>query len=148
MEKIRAGVIKGQGIRTSTTYAEIVAHEHGIEESTVESIDPPFTMTHAVRPPSPSIRSRAHYHVDCARALYILKGHLKVYFGPEHDQQVFDVEPGDYIYTPKGAIHSAMNVNPNEPTEWVSVYVGVTRREDSGRVFVEPPNKSGGSSGF
>ena len=144
MTKIRAGVIKGKGIRTSTSWGEgMVIHEHGIEASTIENIDPPFTMSHAVKPPGTdtAIRSRAHYHLNSSRALYILKGHMRVFFGPQHDQQVFDVEPGDYIYCPKGEIHSELNLNPAEPTEWITVYVGVNNREESGRVFIEPPRK-------
>ena len=141
MTKIRAGVIKGRDIRTSNTYEKSVGHEHGIEASTIEMIDPPFTMAHAVKPPGPAVRGRAHYHANCTRALYILKGRMRVFFGPEHDQQVFDVEPGDYIYCPKGTIHSALSLTPDEPSEWVSVYIGVTSREESGRVFIEPPRK-------
>ena len=142
MTKIRAGVIKGKGIKTSTTWTEgMVIHEHGIEASTVENIDPPFTMSHAVKTPGPhtAIRTRAHYHLNNARALYILKGHMRVFFGPEGKEQVFDVEPGDYIYCPKGEIHSEVNLDPTETVEWVTTYVGVRSREESERVFTEPP---------
>jgi len=144
MEKIRAGVIKGKGIRTSTTWAEgRVIHEHGIEAGTIENIDPPFTMSHAFKPPGPhtGVRGRAHYHMNCARALYVLRGHMRVFFGPEHHQQVFEVEPGDYIYCPRGEIHSELNLEPDEPIEWISLYVGVTSREASGRIWIDPPLK-------
>jgi uncharacterized RmlC-like cupin family protein len=145
MEKIRAGVIRGKDIRTSTTWAEGLAiHEHGIEESTIENIDPPFTMSHAVKPAGPQATtpSRAHYHSNHARAIYLIKGRMRVFFGHGDDRQVFDVEAGDYIYCPKGQIHSGeVNLNPEEPLEWITVYVGVTSREASERVFVEPPRE-------
>ena len=141
MAKIRAGVIRGKGIRTSSTWAEgLNIHEHGIEDSTIENIDPPFTMSHARKPAGPQATtpSRPHYHGNCARAIYVLKGRMRCYFGPPDKQEAFDVGPGDYIYCPKGQIHSGeVNLNPEEDLEWITVYVGVTSREASGRVFVD-----------
>jgi len=139
MEKITAGVIKGMDIRSSNTWAKLVQHEHAIEDSTVLNIDPPFTMSHAVRPGGPETarRSRPHYHANCARALYYIRGHIRHFFGPKGQEQVFDVEPGDFLYCPRGMIHSEINLNPDETAEWITVYVGCTSREASGRVFVD-----------
>jgi uncharacterized RmlC-like cupin family protein len=96
-------------------------------------------MQHAVIPPGH--RGRAHYHINAARGTYILKGRLRFFFGPEYDQQVMDCEVGDFVHTPRGEIHNAVNLSNTEPAEILSVYVGATDREATGKIVIEPPPK-------
>jgi uncharacterized RmlC-like cupin family protein len=131
--------IKKEGIKHNTTYEPGLRLAEGICSATVENMDPLFTLTHNIMPPGH--RTRAHYHTNCARGTYIAKGRIRFFFGPEHDQQVIDTEEGDYIYTAKGEIHAQLNLSDTEPAEFTSTYVGVSDRELSGKVFVEPPRK-------
>jgi len=129
--------IKGKSLTASTTYEPSVLHTQGICKDTVENINPPFTLQHGVMAPGKT--TRAHYHTECARGNYVIKGRIRYIFGPKHDQQIFDTEAGDYVYTPRGEIHSQINLSDTEPAEFVGVYVGVTDRDLSGKTFVEPP---------
>ena len=126
--------IKGSGITRDTKYEPGILHQQGICSKTIEHIDPPFTLQHVIKPPGHI--SQPHYHIYCARGTYILKGRLRHFHGPFHDQQVFESEPGDYIYTPKGEIHYTINLSDSEPVEFITTYVGVTDVRQSGKVAV------------
>ena len=131
--------IKGESIKYNTTYEPGLRFGEGICSNTVKNLNPPFTLTCSTMPPGH--RTRAHYRTNCARGNYIVKGSIRFFFGPEHDQQVIDAEADDYVYTARGEIHSLMNLSDTGPAEFVGVYVGVGDRELSGKVFVDPPRK-------
>ena len=130
-------VIRGESVHLNKTWEPNILIEKGIESTTVENIDPPFTLTHVIIPPG--VRTRPHYHANCARGQYIIKGRLRIFSGPT--QEVFDVKAGDYIYTARGEIHSELNLSDTEPVEFVSTYSGVAARELSGKVVLDPPPK-------
>ena len=111
----------------------------GICKDTVDNLDPPFTLHYGIMPPG--LRTRAHYHIDGARGNYIVKGRIRYFFGPAHDQQIFDAEAGDFVYTPRGEIHYQVNLSDTETAEFVGTYVGCSDRDLSGKTFVEPPLK-------
>jgi uncharacterized RmlC-like cupin family protein len=84
----------------------------------------------------PDMRNQRHYHINCEVGQYRIKGHDRILIGPDHDQQILDVAPGDFVYIPKGEIHGA--VGQGEMCELIFCYAGVNSKEDSGTVFVEP----------
>jgi len=60
----------------------------------------------------------------------------------EHAQrnpQVIDAQAGDYIYTPRGEIHSQLNLSDTETAEYTSTYVGASDRNDLGTIHVDAP---------
>jgi quercetin dioxygenase-like cupin family protein len=132
---LRAIVVRGRGIKFNRAYMPDRDTEHGIDSSTVEK--PAFVMSHHISPPGS--KTPSHYHVNCDAAVYVIKGRLRCFSGPEHDRQVVEIEAGDYIYHPRGEIHGAENASDTDPVEYVSVYGGVPTMEASGRIFVEPP---------
>jgi uncharacterized RmlC-like cupin family protein len=109
--------------------------DSGINSKTV--VNPRMAMAHVTL--SPGERNQFHYHVKCDAGNYILKGNLRYSFGPEFQRKVFDVGPGDFIYVPRGEIHSAMNLSNTEPAELISCYNEVGSREEAQTIFVEPP---------
>lgn len=132
-----ATLIKGKKIVPSTTYEPKVIHLQGICKDTVEDLDPPFTLHYGIMPPSH--RTRAHYHINGARGNYVVKGRIRYFFGPAHDQQIIDAEAGDFIYTARGEIHYQINLSDTDTAEFIGTYVGCDDRERSGKIFVEPP---------
>ena len=130
-----ATLIPGKRIDVNKSWEPGLDHYWGICSSTVDKIDPPFTMQHVIIPPGH--KGRAHYHINAARGTYILKGRMRFFFGPKHEEQVFDVEEGDFIYTARGEIHNAVNLSDNESAEIISVYVGAADKEASGKMMVE-----------
>ena len=131
--------IKGKGLTRDTNYEPGIKHQQGICSKTIENIDPPFTLQHVIKPPGHV--GSAHYHIHCARGTLVLKGRLRHFHGPLHNQQIFESEAGDYIYTPKGEIHYTVNLSDTESVEFVTTYVGVTDVRQSGKVVVEPNPK-------
>lgn len=111
--------------------------ELGICAATIPHLDPPFTLAHNVMPPG--YRSSTHSHTNVCRGTYIAKGRIRFFFGPQGHQQVIDTEAGDYIYTPRGEIHSQLNLSDTETAEYTSTYVGESDRSRLGTVFADDP---------
>jgi uncharacterized RmlC-like cupin family protein len=132
-----ATLIRSKDVKLNATYDPHLPCGEGIESSTVPETT--FRMHYLIVPPGK--RSYAHYHCDTAAGNYIVKGHLRIYIGPLYDQQIFDVEAGDFIHIPKGEIHYSENLSDTEPVELISCYPDVATREAAGRVYVEPPKK-------
>jgi uncharacterized RmlC-like cupin family protein len=133
-----ATIVRKRDIRADAKFSYPVLQEYGIDSSTVENIDPPFTLFHALIPPGH--KNRAHYHINSTQGQYYLKGRLRHYFGPKHDEKTVDIEAGDYLYLPRGIIHHGVNLSDTETVEILCAYVGVTSRFESGKSDAEPPH--------
>jgi uncharacterized RmlC-like cupin family protein len=110
----------------------------------IDKYSVPYTTMlsgHAYIPPGH--KDRRHYHVTFDAGIYVVKGNLRQIFGPDHDQIVVDVEEGDFVFIPKGEIHSTVNLSETETAEIVWFKPGITSREEefAGRVWVDPPPK-------
>lgn len=129
--------IKRKAINVSTTYEPNVLHSQGICENTVGKLDKPFTMQYGFMPPG--AKTRAHYHTEADRGNYVIRGCIRYIFGPTDNRQIIDAEAGDFIFTPKGEIHSQMNLSETEPAEFIGVYIGCADRDQSGKTWAEEP---------
>jgi uncharacterized RmlC-like cupin family protein len=107
---------------------------YGIDSSTVGN--PKMTMQYSVVPPK--ARNQRHYHVTCDAGMYILKGRLRMFFGPDHAQQEAIAEPGDFVFIPQGEIHGLENLSDTEPAELIACYGGVGSKEEAQVIFMEP----------
>ena len=107
---------------------------YGIDRTTVEN--PKMTLQVSVIPPA--ARNQRHYHVTCDAGMYILKGRLRLFFGPEHAQQEAVVEPGDFVFVPQGEMHGLQNLSDTEPAELVACYGGAGSKEEAQAILVEP----------
>jgi len=105
-----------------------------ILSETVE--DPHLTMTHAVIPPAG--RNQRHYHINNDAGMYVLKGRLKMFLGPDHEMEEVIAEEGDFVFVPAGTIHGLMNLSETEQAELIAAKPGVSHKRDEGTVFVEP----------
>lgn len=113
-----------------------IRSQRGINAKTVEK--PMLTVSHVFIPPGG--RNQRHYHINNDAAGYILKGRLKMFFGPDHEIEEYIGEAGDFFYYPRGVIHGLMNISETETAEMIACYGGVGSIEESGTVFVEPPH--------
>jgi len=107
---------------------------YGIDTSAVEN--PKMTMQHSVVPPG--ARNQRHYHVTCDAGMYIVKGRLRMFFGPSHKQQEAIAEPGDFVFIPQGEIHGLENLSDTEPAEMIACYGGAGSKEEAQAIFMEP----------
>lgn len=130
-----ATAIRGKGIALNMSYDPKVHIEVGIETKTVPETT--FRMTHVIIPPGK--RELAHYHCNTEAGGYVIRGRVRIFTGPKHEQKTIDLEAGDFLYTPRGEIHSALNLSDTEPVEMVTTYPSVPSRELAGRTYVEAP---------
>ncbi len=130
-----ATLIRSKGLKENTTFEPPLAVGFGIESTTVGRPSK-LTMQHTDIPPGG--RNQLHYHVKCDAGMYVLKGRLLMYFGPEHNRQEVIAEPGDFVFVPQGEIHGLKNLSDTEPAELVACYGGVGTKEESETILVEP----------
>jgi uncharacterized RmlC-like cupin family protein len=127
-------IIKGSSVEKDPDFEPPYAIGFGVNKKTVENS--PITVARSVIPPGG--RNQRHYHVNTCAAGFILKGRIRVFYGPDHDQKHVDGEAGDFFYFPKGEIHGQMNLSDTEPAELIACQM-VGSKEETGTVFVEPP---------
>ena len=119
-----------------TEYEPPLKIGRGIWSESVEN--PQMTMSRVVIPPG--ARNQRHFHTNCDAGMHILKGRLKMFFGPDYDLAEGIAEEGDFVFVPKGIIHGMMNLSDAEPAEIVACYGnGVGHKKDAGTVYMEPP---------
>lgn len=106
----------------------------GISTKTVEN--PQMTMNIITLPPGQ--RTRRHYHTKGGDiVVYILKGRMRFFLGPDDDIEEFVAEAGDFVYTPQGTTHSYLNVSETEPCEYISICTGIGSKKEAEQVWLE-----------
>jgi uncharacterized RmlC-like cupin family protein len=71
----------------------------------------------------PGMTSGWHHHGDYETVIYVLRGGLKMEFGPNGGSTI-EASPGDFVFVPKGAIHRESNPSA-EPADIIVVRAGV-----------------------
>jgi quercetin dioxygenase-like cupin family protein len=79
-----------------------------------------------------------HFHTNTSVVQYVVKGRTLMSFGPDHEKKEVIVEPGDFIFIPRGEIHGASCL---EDGAVVFCYTEVASKEEAGTIFIEPPHK-------
>ena len=105
----------------------------GINDKTVPA--PKLTMGHTVVPPG--ARNQAHFHANAAAGLFLKKGQLKLFLGPEEDRQEMIMDEGDFLYLEPGEIHGLINTSDDDTAEIIFTYSGVASKDIAGTTFVE-----------
>ena len=133
-----AKLIRTKNLRENTTFEPPLVVGFGIESTTVGQPSK-MTMQHTDIPPGG--RNQRHYHVKCDAGMYVVKGRLLMFFGPDHNQQEVVAEAGDFVFVPQGEIHGLKNLSDTEPAEIVACYGGVGTKEESGTIYMEPEHE-------
>lgn len=133
----KAQVIRGNQLKFETghTKDDPLMIRRGIGAKTVEK--PNLKMIRTVVPPG--VRNQRHYHVNCDVGMYMLKGRLRMFFGPNHELEEDIAEGGDFVFIPAGVIHGLMNLSDTQPAEFLSTKNNVSDLSEEGTVIVEPP---------
>jgi len=132
-----AKVIKRKNLEGDMVYEPPLNIGFGINSETAEGA--PMTMGHTIIPPGG--RNQRHYHVNSAAGMYIMKGKLRMFIGPDIDMKEVDVEPGDFVYVPSGEIHGLINLSDTESAELIFTYPGASNKYEAGTIFLEKPWK-------
>ena len=101
--------------------------------------DAVLTMGHTIIPPGG--RNQRHYHVNTAAGMYIMKGRLRMFIGPDIDVKEVVAEEGDFVFMPQGMIHGLLNLSDTESAELIFTYPGASSKYEAGTVYLEKPWK-------
>ena len=132
-----AKVIKRKSLKDDTVYEPPLTIGFGINSETAEGA--PMTMGHTIIPPSG--RNQRHYHVNTAAGMYIMKGRLRMFIGPDIDVKEVVAEEGDFVFMPQGMIHGLLNLSDTESAELIFTYPGASSKYEAGTVYLEKPWK-------
>jgi len=128
-------VIRGDELEWVPGQEPPLKNKKGIGSKTVES--PRLSMNRTFIPPG--ARIQRHYHVNCDAGMYLLKGNLKIFFGPDHEKEEILAKEGDFVFAPAGVIHGLMNASDTEPAELITSKNNVSEVKEQGTIFVEAP---------
>jgi uncharacterized RmlC-like cupin family protein len=132
-----ATVVKRKNLKADLEYEPPLNIGFGLNTETCE--DTVLTMGHTIIPPGG--RNQRHYHKNTAAGMYIMKGRLRIFVGPDIDLQEIDVEPGDFVYAPRGEIHGLLNLSDTEPAELIFTYSSARNKKEAGTIYIEKPWK-------
>jgi len=125
-------IIKPKNLDPDMVYEPPLSIGFAIDKKTAEGT--PFTMGHTIIPPGG--RNQRHYHINTAAGMYIMKGKLRFFIGP--DKQEAEAEAGDFLYSPRGEIHGLLNLSDTESAELIFTYPSAPSKDDAGTVYLEP----------
>ena len=108
-----------------------VAVRFGIDKDTVKN--PELAMAHVILGPGGG--SGREYHINASQCIYVIKGRVRWFIGPNSEE--IDMEAGDFLYIPRGEIHGNINLSDTEAVEEITCHVGVSSLEDPGDIHIE-----------
>ena len=83
----------------------------------------------------PHTANERHVHLNAEAAMYIIRGTMTLFLGPE--ARVEKCPPGTFVYAPEGIIHGVANASRTEEVELVFCYGGVPSKEAARIVFID-----------
>jgi uncharacterized RmlC-like cupin family protein len=131
----KAKVIRKRDVRLNLKYEPPLAIGEGIHSDTVGM---PIKMSMVLATIPPGGRNQRHYHIKTDSGWYVLKGRLKIRFGPDHEMVEIIAEEGDFVFIPQGEIHGFMNLSSTESAQIVASYNSAGTGEEAGTVDIEP----------
>jgi quercetin dioxygenase-like cupin family protein len=126
-----AKIIKTRGLEQDEVYEPPLSIGWGLNNKTVENTR--MAMGLAITPPGG--RNQRHYHINTDAGMYILKGRLRFFIGP--DKKEVEAEAGDFVFVPRGEIHGQYNPSDTEPAEVIACYGAVGHKDEAGTIYVE-----------
>ena len=82
----------------------------GISAETVGATG--ICMNYLVVPPGQ--HSKAHLHENHETAIYVISGHVKMWYGDNLEQSM-EIKAGEFLYIPAGMPHLPANLSETEP---------------------------------
>jgi len=70
--------------------------------------------------------------------MYVVKGPVIMFYGPDHEMEEVIAEAGDFFFIPIGAIHGLENPSKTGPADIVTFSGGVGHQKEAGTICVEP----------
>jgi uncharacterized RmlC-like cupin family protein len=130
-----ATVVKKKNLTADLEYEPPLNIGFGINTETIA--DTVLTMGHTIIPPGG--RNQRHYHRNTAAGMYIMKGRLRIFVGPDIDMKEMDVEAGDFVFSQRAEIHGLQNLSDTESAELIFTYPNARNKQEAGTVYIEKP---------
>ena len=83
----------------------------------------------------PHTANERHVHLNAEAAMYIIRGTMLLFLGPEAKR--VKCPPGTFVYAPEGVIHGVANPSRTEEVELIFSYGGVPSKEAARIVFID-----------
>ena len=125
-------VIKNKKLRVDVDYEPPMKVGFGIDSANVENAN----MVMGYTTGSAGGRNQRHYHVNTSSGIYVIKGRIQAILGPDHAKQELILEPGDFMFIPRGEIHGGLNL---EDIALIFCYPNVSSKEEAGTIYIDPP---------
>ncbi len=116
---------------TDTRYEKGLAIKFGINEEVCGSKR--ISMGRTIIPPHTA--NERHVHLNAEAAMYIIRGTMLLFLGPEAKR--VKCPPGTFVYAPEGVIHGVANPSTTEEVELIFSYGGVPSKEAARIVFID-----------
>ncbi len=116
---------------TDTRYEKGLAIKFGINEEVCGSKR--ISMGRTIIPPHTA--NERHVHLNAEAAMYIIRGTMLLFLGPE--AKMVKCPPGTFVYAPEGVIHGVANPSRTEEVELIFSYGGVPSKEAARIVFID-----------
>jgi len=116
---------------TDTEYEKRLNISFGINDKVCRSKR--VCMGRTIIPPNTC--NERHVHLNAEAAMYIVKGPMIAFLGPEAKKVVCPT--GTFLYAPEGLIHGVANPSKTKEVELVFSYGGVPSKEAAQIVFID-----------
>jgi quercetin dioxygenase-like cupin family protein len=126
-----ANKVSLKNIPTDTQYEPAFKLSFGITDEFTDTKLGTLGLTHF----PPKSKSRSHIHSNGDLHWYCMSGKAIWFIGKEKKEIV--TEAGDFIYIPRGEIHSTIVPSETEPVEGIGGYFGCSHPSKSGKEIVE-----------
>jgi uncharacterized RmlC-like cupin family protein len=127
---------------TDTQYEKGLAINFGINREVCGSKR--ITMGRTIIPPHTA--NERHVHLNAEAAMYIMRGTMTLFLGPEARATI--CPPGTFVYAPEGIIHGVANKSRTEEVELIFAYGGVPSKEAAHIVFIDDSENEYPPSGW
>ena len=116
---------------TDTEYEKGLAINFGINQQVCGSKR--IAMGRTIIPPHTA--NERHVHLDAEAAMFIIRGTMTLFLGPEAN--ITKCPSGTFVYAPEGVIHGVANASRTDEVELVFAYGGVPSKEAARIVFID-----------
>ena len=96
-----AKIIKFKDRTPDPNYEPPLLPGRGIWSESVEN--PALTLSRVVIPPG--ARNQRHYHIYTEAGMYVVKGPVIMFYGPDHEMEEVIAEAGDFFFIPIGLVY-------------------------------------------
>lgn len=130
MDKVR--IIDTEALEQDAKYEPPLSIGWGVDESIGSK-----TITYGRTIVPPAGRNQRHYHKNADAAMFIRKGKLRFYFGPDGDIKEYIIGENHFVFVPKGIIHGIENLSETDTAEIIFTFGNCPSKKAAGTVYAE-----------